>query len=104
MRDIRPEYEFPIEGRAWTRSTLPDAGVFFVNGDCHIVPQHGPAAVELEERGALLVAVVRFDARSPEGPVRPLDLREAVARFVSDTGGWLRPPTTPDAGAGHGDS
>ena len=87
MRLIRPEYEFPIEGRAWTRGELPTAGVFFLDGDCHIVAQHGPAALDLEERGALLVALVRFDrdvreGRSSGASIRPLDLQEAVARFT----------------------
>ena len=87
MRQIRPEYEFPIEGRAWTQGTLPSAGIFFLDGDCHIVAQNGPAALELEERGALLIALVRFDGDSveraaPGRPVHSLDLHEAVARFA----------------------
>lgn len=97
MREIRPEYEFPIEGRAWTRSELPTAGVFFLDGDCHIVAQRGPAATELEERGALLVALVRFDQDALEGrpsqsSIRSLGLHEAVARFAHPTsGGELSP-------------
>lgn len=97
MRQIRPEYEFPVEGRAWTDGELPTAGLFFLDGDCHVVARHGPAALELEERGALLVALVRFDRDGPEGgapgaSVRPLDLREAVARFAhASAGGAARP-------------
>ena len=97
MRQIRPDYEFPVEGRAWTSGELPTAGVFFLDGDCHVVARHGPAALDLEERGALLVALVRFDRGTPEGAapgssIRPIDLREAVARFGhASAGGGLRP-------------
>ena len=92
MRQIRPEYEFPVEGRAWTRGEVPTAGVYFLRGDCHIVSQHGPAAMDLEERGALLIALVRFDrdameGRSSESSIRPLDLMEAVSRFAPPSPG-----------------
>lgn len=87
MRPIRPDYEFPIEGRAWTQGALPSAGVYLLDGDCHIVARHGPAALELESRGALLFALVRFDADPGEAApggrsVRALDVREALARFA----------------------
>jgi hypothetical protein len=97
MRPIRPEYEFPIEGRAWTQGALPTAGVYLLGGDCHIVARQGPAALELESRGALLFALVRFDADPRETAaagraIRPLDLREAVARFASpEAAGDQRP-------------
>lgn len=115
MRKIRAEYEFPVEGRAWTQGALPSAGVYYLAGDCHIVARHGEAARELEERGALLVALVRFDGRSaedaaPSHPVRPLDLTEAVARFAfPEPAGEVRPagrvrPALPlDEGNRHAD-
>ncbi len=87
MREIRADYEFPVEGRTWTRGVTPEAGVFFLGGDCHVVARSGPAALELERRGALLVALVRFDGGStedaaPSHPLLPLGLEEAVARFT----------------------
>ena len=98
MRQIRPDYEYPIEGRAWTSGGLLTAGVFFLDGDCHIVSRHGPAALDLEERGALLVALVRFDRGAsegtpPAGSIRPLDLREAVARFARAPSGSGQVPS-----------
>lgn len=104
MREIRPDYEFPVEGRAWTHGGLPEAGVFFLQGDCHIVARNGPAALALEERGALLVALVRFDGRSredasPGHAVRPLGLDEAVARFAAAPRGELQAARGPGSGA-----
>lgn len=96
MKEIRPEYEFPVEQRAWRQGAAPVAGVFFLDGDCHIVARHGPAAMELEERGALLIALVRFDAEGRERsrrdhPVRALGSREALARFAASAAGGIPP-------------
>lgn len=102
MRPIRPDYEFPIEGRAWTQGALPSAGVYLLEGDCHIVARHGPAALELESRGALLFALVRFDADPGEArpagrSVRSLDVREALTRFAPPAAGG-QPPSDRLAG------
>lgn len=83
-------YEFPIPGPAWTRGTGMVAGVFLLEGRCHVVAQESPAERDLLERGALQVAILHFGSDPREGsragqPVRVLGHAEALERF-SGTG------------------
>lgn len=77
MKRKRPQYEFPVAGQAWTRGAGTPAGVFFLDGDCHIVAERSPAVAELLDRGAFQIATVRFDGPGvettfPGRPVRTL--------------------------------
>jgi len=80
-----PEYEYPIHGVARSKGTLDSAGVFYLEGACHFAVPRTAAAEELLERGALLIATVRFDAGSDPAPheVRPLPLHDLVRRLAA---------------------
>lgn len=79
-------YEFPIPGPAWTRGTGMVAGVFLLEGRCHVAAEESPAERDLLERGALRVAILHFGSDPREGSrpgqsVRILGRGEAVERF-----------------------
>jgi hypothetical protein len=62
MSSIRHPYEFPFLDIAWSRGGDRAAGIFLLEGRCHIAAYDSSAARSLVERGALHVAGVRFDA------------------------------------------
>jgi hypothetical protein len=62
MSSVRHPYEFPFLEIAWSRGGDRAAGIFLLEGRCHIAAYDSSAARSLVERGALHVAGVRFDA------------------------------------------
>jgi hypothetical protein len=86
MKRDKPESELPIAGSAWSTRVELGAGIYFLDGRTHVAGHHSPAERELVERGALLIASLRFDrerhghGRRPV-PIRVLDTREALLRF-----------------------
>jgi hypothetical protein len=62
MSSVRHPYEFPFLDIAWSRGGDRAAGIFLLEGRCHIAAYESSAARSLVERGALHVAGVRFDA------------------------------------------
>jgi hypothetical protein len=86
MNHLKPDYELPIEGVAWTRGSGHPAGIYLHQGRVHFAALGSPAAEALDERGALHVANVRFDAPAPVLPsstrIVRLDARSVLARFA----------------------
>src|SRR5690348_1065575 len=62
MSSVRHPYEFPFLDITWSRGGDRAAGIFLLEGRCHIAAYDSSAARALVERGALHVAGVRFDA------------------------------------------
>jgi hypothetical protein len=86
MKKDEPDYELPIAGSAWSTSVELGAGIYFLDGRTHVAGHRSPAERALLERGALLIASLRFDRdlierAHPARPIRVLDLREALHRF-----------------------
>lgn len=84
---IKPEYEFPVLASAWAASVELGAGIFFLEGRAHIAGHDSPLERSLIERGALLVARVRFDRDPHEAfhrdrAVRALAAADALRRFL----------------------
>jgi hypothetical protein len=87
---MKPEsstvYQLPVAGSSWISSVELGAGIFFLHGRTHVAGHSSPAEHWLLERGALLVASIRFD-REPHETYRPghglrgLGPREALQRF-----------------------
>jgi len=65
---MKPEIqnlEGEIAGSSWISSVELGAGIFLLNGRTHLAGHSSPAERMLLDRGALLVASVRFD-RDPD--------------------------------------
>ncbi len=88
IRREDPEYEIPIDGVAWTRGSGHPAGMFLLEGRCHLVALGSPAEELLVERGAIHFASVTFGppAATPLRAVRLVRASEA-ARWGQMTGG-----------------
>jgi hypothetical protein len=90
MKHKPTHYEFPIAGAAWTKGAGHPAGIYHLDGRIHFAAHQSPAEAALRERGALLVASVRFDrdpleAAHPGHPVRPLGAHAALHRLAPPT-------------------
>lgn len=88
MRSKRPQYELPIAGSAWTRGAGHPAGIYFLEGRCHVAAWSSAAEQDLVARGALRIADLHFDPDPREtgrgsGPVRALRPHAAIGRFVA---------------------
>ena len=94
MKSYSLKDEFRSNDVAWADGVLPQAGMYFLEGQCHVASLTSTAERRLLERGALLVAVLTFDGSGPEAPIaagtdrllgelRPLAARDAVQRL-----GW----------------
>jgi hypothetical protein len=81
IRREKAEYELPVEGVRWTRGAGHPAGLFFLEGRCHLVALGSPAEEVLVERGAIHFASVRFDreARPSSEPPRVRSVPAGVA-------------------------
>ena len=86
MKSDSTRHEDQVVSFAWTGGCGGGAGVFLLEGRCHVAAHRSHAERQLVERGALLVATLRFDrdpaeGSHPERAVRTLPSREAAARF-----------------------
>jgi hypothetical protein len=63
-----PKYEHPVDEINWTAGVGRPAGVYWLDGRSLIAAHESQAEERLLERGAVLVATLRFDAD-------PLDAR-----------------------------
>lgn len=86
MKRERREWSLPVAGSAWTQGAGRDAGVFYLDGGCHIVALSSPAEQHLRASGALQIATIGFgpdpfETRRAERSVRPLGTAEALRRF-----------------------
>jgi hypothetical protein len=80
------KYELPVAGSSWISSVELGAGIYFLDGRTHLAGHSSPAERALVERGALLVASIRFDGNAQESyrdahRVRVLAAGEAVGVF-----------------------
>jgi hypothetical protein len=67
------------------------AGIFLLAGEYHVAAYTSRAEARLVERGALLIATIRFDGGDglPRGPVPPLGTLSAlVPRRAAAALGW----------------
>jgi hypothetical protein len=86
MDSIAPKFVVPYQIPSYARGVPPAAGVYFLDGSCHVAGERTAFESHLVERGAVLIATVRFDGGGgevvpPGGLLRAIDLREALARF-----------------------
>ena len=94
MKSYSLKDEFRSSDVVWADGVLPQAGIYFLEGQCHVASLTSTAERRLLERGALLVAVLTFDGSSPDAPVaggtdRPLgELRPLTARDAVQRLGW----------------
>lgn len=61
-----PDYEYPVEGVAWTAGVGRPAGIYWLDDRCIIAGHGSPAESWLLERRALLIATLRFEAEPYE--------------------------------------
>jgi len=60
--DVSPKYEHPVDDINWTAGVGRPAGIYWLAGKS-VIAGHGTAAEQhLLDRGAVLIATVRFDA------------------------------------------
>jgi hypothetical protein len=88
MKPESQNHEQPIAESAWISSVELGAGIYFLEGRTHMAGHSTPAERSLLARGALLVASIRFDRAAHEAflpghPLRELDVREALNRFLA---------------------
>lgn len=83
MKRKKPQYEFPVAGVAWTKGAGTPAGVFFLDGRCHLVAESSPAQDELLAQGALHIATVRFDGPVVETTFPGRPVRNLPAHFAT---------------------
>jgi hypothetical protein len=81
-----PKYVFPYQIPAFATGAPPAAGVYYLDGRCHVAGETSHEEADLLERGALRIATVRFDGGGgevvpPDRVLRSMDLREALSRF-----------------------
>jgi len=58
---VPPKYEHPIDDINWTAGVGRPAGIYWLHGKS-VIAGHGTAAEErLLDRGAILIATLRFD-------------------------------------------
>lgn len=86
MKAEYSELEKAIAGSSWISSVELGAGIYLLDGRTHLAGHSSPAERLLVERGALLVASIRFDpdpheAAHPTRSVRVLGHREAASLF-----------------------
>jgi hypothetical protein len=86
MKPESVDFESPIAGSAWITSVELGAGIYFLEGRTHVAGYSTPAERALLERGALLVASIRFDRELLESSraghtVQTLGTFEAVRAF-----------------------
>jgi hypothetical protein len=86
MKRDKPDYHLPIAGSAWSSSVELGAGIYFLEGRTHVAGHSSAAERALLERGAFLIASLRFDREILERShasrsVPVLDVREAMYRF-----------------------
>lgn len=79
-------FEVPVAGSAWITSVDQGAGIYFLEGRTHVAGHDTPAERALRARGALLVALIRFDRAWVETMilgrrVQRLEAREAARKF-----------------------
>jgi hypothetical protein len=85
----RPQQSVPLPSSAWAYGIHQGAGIYFLDGACHVAAHESPMEAALAERGALLIAVLRFEPEPLDG-VRPGHRVQAVgsgraaARFAAD--------------------
>ncbi len=65
-----PQYEYPIDDINWTAGVGKPAGVYWLEGRSVIAAHDSAAEDALLERGAILIAPLRF-ARDPLESVHP---------------------------------
>lgn len=83
----RPQQAVPLPSSAWAYGLHQGAGIYFLDGACHIAAHRSPAETALTERGALLIAVLRFepeplDGARPGQRVDALRSEAAAERFA----------------------
>ncbi len=86
MKPDSPKYELPVPGSAWATKVELGAGIYFLEGRTYVAGHSSPAEQRLLERGAFLLASLRFERELLEGShpdctVQPLDTRQAVMHF-----------------------
>lgn len=60
--DVSPKYEHPVDDINWTAGVGRPAGIYWLAGRS-VIAGHGTAAEQnLLDRGAVLIATLRFDA------------------------------------------
>lgn len=79
-----PDYEYPVEGVAWTSGVGRAAGIYWLGGRCVIAGHGSPAESRLLERRALLIATLRFgpepyERHRPGRAVRAMPPRAVLA-------------------------
>ena len=62
MESERPEYEYPIEGIAFTGKAGEPASIFLLNGSWHLASVDSVAEALLHMAGGLHVATLTFPA------------------------------------------
>lgn len=82
IRREKAEYELPVEGVRWTRGAGHPAGLFLLDGRCHMVALGSPAEEVLVERGAIHFASVTFDRQAPPAG-EPRTVRTVSARTAA---------------------
>jgi hypothetical protein len=83
-----PKYVFPYHIPAFATGAPPVAGVYYLDGRCHVAGELSPQEADLLERGAIRIATVRFDGGggevvAPDRVLRSMNLREALFRFTA---------------------
>jgi hypothetical protein len=86
--DSWSKFEVPVAGSAWITSVEQGAGIYFLEGRTHVAGHDTPAERTLQARGALLVALIRFDRDLHESAlldrvVEPLGAYQAARKFPS---------------------
>jgi hypothetical protein len=83
------EYHLPAAAPIRQKGADPVAAVLYLEGRCHFVGLGSHAEVDMVERGALHVGLLRFDlpvtvkSRRAVQPVSPADLLEARSGSTS---------------------
>jgi hypothetical protein len=83
----QPQQAVPIPSSAWSQGIEQGAGIYFLDGRCHIAAHGSPGEAALADHGALLIAVVRFDAEATADAragcsVTTLTTASAATRFA----------------------
>jgi hypothetical protein len=82
-----PKYEHPIDDINWTAGVGKPAGVYWLDGRSVIAAHDSAAESALLERGAILIATLRFDrdpleSRHPGRVVEALSAHAAAALLL----------------------
>lgn len=93
MKSIKLEYEDQSSALVWAEGVGGRAGIFLLDGRCHVATERSPAERRLRESGAIHVATLTFDgshadrrggAASEDLRLDPIAPREAAAKL-----GWV---------------